>query len=242
MAGRQKSRKAAAPPAPAAAVSIGVIADTHGVLSPVIARVFAGVTHIIHAGDIGRPAVLHRLERIAPVTAIAGNADTGKLAASLPTQASGEIGGVTFLVVHKPKAIKKHLPSMRERSGKRLIISGHLHEPSFHWDDGILFLNPGSATAPDEGDPQATVAIVNVRPEGLAVTFIPVPRTPVARTKSAAKAHAARTGVKRHAPVPASKDNAPHGSPVSAASARAAAVEAEQQATDSLSGQALAEH
>jgi hypothetical protein len=118
--------------------------------------------------------------------------------------------------VHKPKAIKRLLPLMQQRDGKRLIVSGHLHEPSFRWEDGILFLNPGSATAPDEGDPQATVAIVTVRPEGLAVTFIPVPRAPATRPKArktrgvraAAKARGASAAKTSAAPATA-VDRAP---------------------------------
>ncbi len=48
---------------------IGVISDTHGVFDRAIARHFAGVEHILHAGDIGRPEVIEQLEQIAPVTA-----------------------------------------------------------------------------------------------------------------------------------------------------------------------------
>ena len=112
MAGGEKSRKASPPQRRAAAssvsrapVSIGILADTHGVLSPVVLELFAGVTHVIHAGDVGRRSILHKLEKVAPVTAVAGNADGHALAASLPPVATGEIGGVRFLVVHKPKAV-----------------------------------------------------------------------------------------------------------------------------------------
>lgn len=189
--------KATAPQAAPEHLSIGVIADTHGVLSPAVLPLFAGVTHIIHAGDVGRRSVLRRLEEIAPVTAVSGNADTGKLAASLPSLARGEVGGVRFLVVHKPKAVKRHLPAAREE-GVRLIVTGHLHEPGFRWEDGILHLNPGTATAPEEGDAQATVAIVTLLPDGLAVSFIPVLKPPAFTSKSRAKARAAKSsGVTR---------------------------------------------
>lgn len=189
--------KAIAPQAAPEHLSIGVIADTHGVLSPAVLPLFAGVTHIIHAGDVGRRSVLRRLEEIAPVTAVSGNADTGKLAASLPSLARGEVGGVRFLVVHKPKAVKRYLPAAREE-GVRLIVMGHLHEPGFRWEDGILHLNPGTATAPEEGDSQATVAIVTLLPDGLAVSFIPVPKPPAIPSKSRAKTRAAKSsGVNR---------------------------------------------
>ena len=60
-------------------VRIGVISDTHGYLDPQVLAEFAGVQHIIHAGDIMDAATLEALETIAPVTAVAGNMDDGKL-------------------------------------------------------------------------------------------------------------------------------------------------------------------
>lgn len=193
MTAKRKGTKVTPPDA--APLSIGVIADTHGVLRPSVPRIFAGVAHIIHAGDVGKRAVLRELERVAPVTAVCGNADTGKLAASLPATATGEIGGVRFLVVHKPKAVRRLLPAAR-RDGVRMIVMGHLHEPSFRWEDGILYLNPGSASAPEEGDSQATCAIVTLLPEGLAVNFIPVPAGPVAAAEAGVKTRGARPGAK----------------------------------------------
>lgn len=185
--------KAAALPSAPAPLSIGVIADTHGVLSPAIPPLLAGVSHIIHAGDVGKRSVLRKLEAIAPVTAVSGNADSGKLAAALPSLARGEVRGVPFLVVHKPKAVKRHLPAARAQ-GVRLIVVGHLHEPGFRWEDGILHVNPGTATAPEEGDSQATVAIVTVLAEGLSVTFIPVPKTSTPPAKAKASGDRARAG------------------------------------------------
>ena len=56
-------------------MKIGVISDTHNFLDPQIPELFAGVSHILHAGDIGLPRVLTQLESIAPVTAVGGNTD-----------------------------------------------------------------------------------------------------------------------------------------------------------------------
>ena len=58
-------------------VTIGVIWNTHGRLDRKIVRLFAGVDHILHAGDVGDKNVLRDLERIAPLTAVAGNCDWG---------------------------------------------------------------------------------------------------------------------------------------------------------------------
>jgi len=54
---------------------IGVVSDTHNYVDPKLAELFAGVDHILHAGDIGQPRVIRELEQLAPVTAVAGNTD-----------------------------------------------------------------------------------------------------------------------------------------------------------------------
>jgi hypothetical protein len=56
-------------------MKIGVISDTHNFFDPRISRLFAGVEHILHAGDIGLPRIILDLEQIAPVTAVSGNTD-----------------------------------------------------------------------------------------------------------------------------------------------------------------------
>src|SRR5260370_27064800 len=56
-------------------MKIGVISDTHNFLDPQIPKLFAGVEHILHAGDIGLPGILQELQDIAPVTAVMGNTD-----------------------------------------------------------------------------------------------------------------------------------------------------------------------
>src|SRR5580693_2992456 len=63
---------------------IGIISDTHGLLRPEAERRLAGVDHIIHGGDIGRPEIIDALRRIAPVTAIRGNVDIDDWAVAYP--------------------------------------------------------------------------------------------------------------------------------------------------------------
>ena len=45
---------------------IGVISDTHGLLRPEALEALRGVDHILHAGDVGDPAILEKLRGIAP--------------------------------------------------------------------------------------------------------------------------------------------------------------------------------
>jgi uncharacterized protein len=173
-------RRATARPA-FRAVRIGVLSDSHGYLDPEVLTIFAGVDHVIHAGDIMDPEILTALATVAPLTAVAGNLDTGKLAARLPREASGEVDGVRFVVAHKPRRLLKRLAAGKiavgeQGAGPDLVVWGHLHTPTATWIDGVLHLNPGTASSPDEEDDGPTVAIVERTQNGLAVRFVPLRR------------------------------------------------------------------
>lgn len=159
---------------------IGVISDTHGHLDPSVLDVFAGVDHIIHAGDIMDEATLEALAAVAPVTAVAGNMDDGKLG-KLPREVSGKVGGVRFVAGHKQKRLLKRLSLGKIQGfGKGempdLVIYGHDHMPAVQWVDGTLFLNPGSASAPHYEDDDPTIAVVEPGPAGLGVRFVRLAR------------------------------------------------------------------
>ena len=166
-------------PMTATPVRIGVISDTHGFLDPAVLDVFAGVALIIHAGDIVDPDILTVLESVAPVVAVAGNVEHGELAERLPREAAGEVGGIRYAVGHKRKRLLKRLASgdlAGGSGGPNLVIFGHEHVPGIVWVDRTLFLNPGTASSPDEEDDDPTVAIVEASATGLAVRFVPLAR------------------------------------------------------------------
>ena len=54
---------------------LGILSDTHNLLRGEVLSVLEGVDCILHAGDICRPDILEKLETIAPVYAVRGNAD-----------------------------------------------------------------------------------------------------------------------------------------------------------------------
>jgi len=164
---------------------IGVISDNHGYLDPAILELFDGVSNIIHAGDVVDAGILAQLEGIAPVIAVSGNIDGSDLVERLPREVAGEIGGVRFAVGHKRKRLMKRLAAGKlvvepPDMPPDLVVYGHEHVPSAQWLDGTLYLNPGTASSPDDEDDDPTVAIVEKRPTGLSVEFIPLVRRPVA--------------------------------------------------------------
>jgi uncharacterized protein len=120
---------------------IGVISDTHGLVRPGAINALTGVETIIHAGDIGTPAVLEALHSIAPVVAVRGNNDTDEWALTLPDTEVVEVGEVALYVLHDVHELDLD-PSA---AGFRVVISGHSHRPSLATRHSVLYLNPGSA-------------------------------------------------------------------------------------------------
>jgi putative phosphoesterase len=115
-----------------------VISDTHGYLDPQIEELFVGVDYIVHAGDIGSPAVLDALGEIAPVLSVRGNVDRDSRLQSLPERLDLELGGTHLQIVHR-------LQDAILGPESRIVISGHSHRPISEWRDRILYLNPGAA-------------------------------------------------------------------------------------------------
>jgi putative phosphoesterase len=120
--------------------NIGLIADTHGLVRPEALKALQGVELIVHAGDIGKLAVLEALRGIAPVAAIRGNNDREPWAKELPDVLKLQIGSVVLGVIHDVNAMKAEVGQLLNA-----VVSGHSHKPSLIQRDGTLFINPGSA-------------------------------------------------------------------------------------------------
>ena len=120
---------------------VGVISDTHGLLRPEAVAALADSDFIIHAGDVGDPAILERLNAIAPVTAVRGNVDVGEWARKLPQTNVLEVEGCTIYVLH----IIDQLDLKPEAAGFSAVIYGHSHKPHQETKSGVLYFNPGSS-------------------------------------------------------------------------------------------------
>ncbi|MCK1493494.1 metallophosphoesterase family protein [Bradyrhizobium sp. 180] len=140
---------------------IGIISDTHGLLRPEAERGLAGVDHIIHAGDIGRPEIVGALRRIAPVTAIRGNVDNGEWAREYPDTNLVRLAGKSIYVLHELKTLQDDLGA-----GIDVIVSGHSHVPKIDTVGGVLYVNPGSA-GPRRFKLPITLATLDVTSQGM---------------------------------------------------------------------------
>ena len=95
----------------------------------------------MHGGDIGTPEVLEALEAIAPVIAVRGNNDGARWADGIPETAVLEAGGARIFVIHDLAGLSID-PAAQ---GFAVVVSGHSHKPLVREQDGVLYVNPGSA-------------------------------------------------------------------------------------------------
>jgi uncharacterized protein len=119
---------------------VGLISDTHGLVRPEALDALRGSKLIVHAGDIGRPEVLDRLNAVAPTFAVRGNIDAQPWAAALPMTEAVEAGPHLIWVLHDIAQL-----DLDPAVGFAAVIYGHSHKPSIETRDGVLYVNPGSA-------------------------------------------------------------------------------------------------
>jgi putative phosphoesterase len=139
---------------------IGVVSDTHAYYDPKLDQLFAGVAHIVHAGDFGTLDVLERLRVLAPVTAVCGNVDRPYFLDQLPWETEVTVAGLRILVCHIGTSLMGRHEPVAEGVG--MIVSGHSHRAAVEWRAGTLFLNPGYAGRPQFGQ-RRSAALVTMR-------------------------------------------------------------------------------
>jgi putative phosphoesterase len=153
-------------------MKIGLISDTHGLLRPAVFDHFAGVEHILHAGDVGQVELLLALEALAPVTAVWGNTDSLELRAHVPETAVVELEGRRIRVVHghqlgqpTPAGLRAAYPD------SEIIVFGHTHRPVVDRGEGRLVVNPGAA-GPARFNLRPSLGILTLTPTAAEVEII----------------------------------------------------------------------
>lgn len=151
---------------------IGVLSDTHGKLPIEVLGQFAGVTRILHAGDVGDARILADLELLAPVHAVWGNTDGMALRARIPEIARLDVEGVRIVVLHGHQVGSPNPSSLADVEGD-VIVFGHSHRPLVERVADRLYLNPGSAGAPRFGI-GASIAELTLSAAGVEARLIPL--------------------------------------------------------------------
>jgi putative phosphoesterase len=150
---------------------IGLISDTHGLLRPQVAEVFAGVDLIVHAGDVGGPAVLRALAEVAPVDAVSGNVDD-RHDPMLPPERTIPAGELMLHVSHGDELGSPKPESLLALYSADIIVFGHTHRPLMvRSADDRLVVNPGAA-GPRRFNLAASVAILTIIGRDASVRFV----------------------------------------------------------------------
>lgn len=136
---------------------VAVISDTHGRLRPEVVEQLRTAELILHAGDIADRALLEKLEQIAPVTAVRGNAD--KTLPDLPAERRFTLFGMAVYMVHN---IRQRSP---QADGAELVIYGHSHKYAHRTVGGAVWLNPGCCGPRRFGQP-VTMAMLTLAGDG----------------------------------------------------------------------------
>ena len=156
---------------------VGLIADTHGLVRPEIERAFAGVDLIVHAGDVGGPAVLTALRRIAPVDAVYGNVDD-EHDPDLAAERIVPVGELTLHVSHGHELGRPTPELVAARYAGDVLVFGHTHR-SVVWrtpgregsrTDRVV-INPGAA-GPRRFDIVPSVARLTIAPGRVDVEIV----------------------------------------------------------------------
>jgi len=170
---------------------LGVIADTHGLYDAAVERHFGGVREILHAGDIGDPSVIARLERIAPVVAISGNVDgyekSGRDRRTVITRGGIAIG--LCHVLYEGGKLTEDAKRWLDRERPDVCIFGHSHRPTIDHYNRTLLFNPGSA-GPKRFSLPRSIGLLTIKAGQATPELIRLPRRALSKkrlTKGAAR-------------------------------------------------------
>lgn len=146
-------------------MNILVFSDTHGKVANMVAAIgrFPEISTIIHLGDYGTD--VDRLRSSFPdhqFFSVSGNCDSTR---TYPAEQILELAGTTLLLTHGHLyGVKDRISALVERAkevGAAMVLYGHSHRPLIQREEGILVLNPGSASFP-RTMPRASYAILTL--------------------------------------------------------------------------------
>jgi len=127
-----------------------LLSDTHNTWDDFIEKYAREAKEIWHAGDIGTPEIIDKLEAFAPVKAVYGNIDGQEIRKFIPEYQFFEKGGMKVLMLHIGGYPGKYTSRAKEliaRYRPDIFIAGHSHILKVMHDrkNGLLHLNPGAA-------------------------------------------------------------------------------------------------
>lgn len=129
---------------------IGILSDTHSCWDDRYLLHFADCDEIWHAGDIGSPLIVERLEEHCPVRAVCGNIDGRELSLRFDDVLHFKVEECNVMMTHIGGYPGNYYPGIRKEldaSRPNLFVAGHSHILKVMYDKAIdcLHVNPGAA-------------------------------------------------------------------------------------------------
>jgi putative phosphoesterase len=129
---------------------IGILSDTHSCWDDRYLLHFADCDEIWHAGDIGSPLIVERLEEHCPVRAVCGNIDGRELSLRFDDVLHFKVEECNVMMTHIGGYPGNYSPGIRKElyaSRPNLFVAGHSHILKVMYDKAIdcLHVNPGAA-------------------------------------------------------------------------------------------------
>ena len=159
-------------------MKIGLISDTHlystsKPLPDIVFSTFESCDLILHAGDILCYEVLDSLSKISKTAAVAGNNDPDELHEWLGLKKIISVNGKRICLSHGHDGYGSAVQNIKRLSAKTeadIFVFGHSHEPIHLQENGIHFINPGSAFQ-RRRQPFCSVALLDIS-EVINVRFV----------------------------------------------------------------------
>lgn len=129
---------------------IGILSDTHSCWDDRYLLHFADCDEIWHAGDIGSPLIVERLEEHCQVRAVCGNIDGRELSLRFDDVLHFKVEECNVMMTHIGGYPGNYSPGIRKElyaSRPNLFVAGHSHILKVMYDKAIdcLHVNPGAA-------------------------------------------------------------------------------------------------
>lgn len=141
---------------------IGVISDTHRNISSIelLGDKIKVMDMLIHLGDNVDDISIIKKHYKGKIINVKGNCDFS----NTPIDRVEDIGGKVVFLTHGHRySVKDNLYKLKSKAletGAHIVLYGHTHIAKIDFNDGIWYINPGSASQPRDG--ARSFAIINI--------------------------------------------------------------------------------
>jgi len=152
---------------------IGVISDTHRIVSSIeqLEGLIKGLDVLIHLGDNVEDISIIKKFYNGEIINVKGNCD---FSVRTPNDRVEDIGGERIFLTHGHRYnVKGSLAKLRNKAletGANIVLYGHTHIAKIDFEQGIWYINPGSASLPRDGE--RSFAIISIDKKGIVPNLI----------------------------------------------------------------------